>query len=864
MKRRLLFLILFSSTLCFGQFSDSFDDGDFTNDPSWSGDSDKWEVTTGKYLHLSAAEADTAFLSTVSSCVRQATWDFWLKLSFNTSVNNYARIYLLSDTEYLDGEVNGYYLQVGGSNDSVGFFRQEGLVSTRLFRCPYLFTGRSSNTFRFHITRDSTGTLEIAADSTGGRNYFSTGTVFDDRIDSSSFFGVWCKFTSSNATKFSFDDFRVWPIIHDTIPPVVASLETVGDESLRLCFSEEIDSLTVNDPTKFRFTATGISPVSSQRDPDNPFCVLLEFAVPFPDPFSDSLHITGVTDLKGNVIPDTSLFFSHYDQHSYDVLINEIMADPEPVVSSLSSEYIELYNRSDHEIRLQGWTIQVGTSIKEFPDILFPPKEYLILSSDTSYSCYGLMVRLFTSPSVLSNEGTKLVLRDQQGHVMHAISFSSDWFDNTFKQEGGWSLEMKDPLNPCGCGENWKPSENISGGTPGSKNSVFALNPDHTDPFLLRATITGSDELEVIFSEPMDSLSILSGGWQINDTVVPSDQVSSLSPFFDQIKITRGNDFLKGTIYTVKAPAAAKDCAGNRSDSTVTRIVSLPEIPDPGELIINEILADPSGEGSRFIELFNNSSKTIDLKDITLCYARDYTDSTSVTGNAVSASFFQLLSFDYAAICEDRDEVISRYAARYPERLMTMNRFPGLSGEKGTVLIGRAGDGVVLDRVDYSSEMHQPLLSSTEGVSLERVRPSGSSMDASNWHSAASSCGYATPGERNSQWWESTGEEDHFLTVDPGFFSPDNDGTDDLLHIVVRPGEAGYLATIRIFDRQGRFVKQIAGNELIAPEGIFEWNGLTEENTRAASGIYIVYAELMKTDGTVKKFKKTVVLGIRR
>ena len=862
MKRLVLILILFSSNVCFGQFSDSFEDGDFTNDPSWSGDLDKWEIATAKYLHLSASEADTAYLSTASSCVRKVEWDFWLKLSFNTSLNNYARIYLLSDVEDLEGEVSGYFLQVGGSNDSVGFFRQEGLVSTRLFLCPYLFTGHSTNTFRFHITRDSTGTWEIAVDSTGGQNFFSMGTVFDDKIGSSSFFGVWCKFTSSNATKFYFDDFRVSPIIHDTIPPVLTSLETISDDSLRLCFSEEIDPITASNPARFHFSATGISPASSQRDPDHPFCTWLVFAVPLPGSFSDSLHITGITDLKGNVIHDTSVFLSHYAHHPYDVLINEIMADPEPVVSSLSSEYIELYNRSDYEIRLQGWTFQVGNSVREFPDIIFPPKGYLIISSDTNYSQYGLMVKLFSTPSVLSNEGATLVLRDQKGHVIHAISFSSDWYGNAFKQDGGWSLEMMDPLNPCACSENWKPSEDNSGGTPGSENSVSALNPDDMDPFPLRVAITDSNELEVIFSEPMDSLSILSGGWKINDTVVSSDQVTSLSPFFEKLKITRENDFLKGTIYTVKAPPGAKDCAGNMADSTLTRIVTLPEIPDSGELIINEILADPSGDGSRFIELFNNSSKTVDLKDITLCYAKDFTDSTSIICNAVSS--FQLLSFDYAAICEDREEVISQYSARYPERLVTMNRFPGLSGEKGTVMIGRAGDAVSLDRVDYSSEMHEPLLSSTAGVSLERIRPSGSSMDASNWHSAASSCGYATPGERNSQWWESTEEGDHFLSMDPVVFSPDNDGKDDLLHIVLRPEEAGYLATIRIFDRQGRFVKQISGNELIGSEGIFEWDGLTEENTRATSGIYIVYAELMKTDGTVKKFKKTVVLAVRR
>jgi len=54
----------------------------------------------------------------------------------------------------------------------------------------------------------------------------------------------------------------------------------------------------------------------------------------------------------------------------------------------------------------------------------------------------------------------------------------------------------------------------------------------------------------------------------------------------------------------------------------------------------------------------------------------------------------------------------------------------------------------------------------------------------------------------------------------------------------------------------------VAGNELIAAEGVFAWDGLTDNRDRAAAGIYIIYLELVRPDGTVKKYKKSAVLAV--
>jgi flagellar hook assembly protein FlgD len=101
------------------------------------------------------------------------------------------------------------------------------------------------------------------------------------------------------------------------------------------------------------------------------------------------------------------------------------------------------------------------------------------------------------------------------------------------------------------------------------------------------------------------------------------------------------------------------------------------------------------------------------------------------------------------------------------------------------------------------------------------------------------------------------------MTLDPPVFSPDNDGKDDLLHILCNPGEPGFLATVTIYDSRGRMIRQVTGNELIPTEGAFTWDGETDSRALAPAGIYIIRVELVNPDGRVMEFKKTAVLAVR-
>ena len=90
-----------------------------------------------------------------------------------------------------------------------------------------------------------------------------------------------------------------------------------------------------------------------------------------------------------------------------------------------------------------------------------------------------------------------------------------------------------------------------------------------------------------------------------------------------------------------------------------------------------------------------------------------------------------------------------------------------------------------------------------KGVALERIDPEDHHKNANNWHSAASTAGYGTPGYKNSQFKQSHGIT-ATIEVVPKVFSPDNDGFDDIATIQYKTDEPGYVANITIFDAAGR------------------------------------------------------------
>ena len=172
-------------------------------------------------------------------------------------------------------------------------------------------------------------------------------------------------------------------------------------------------------------------------------------------------------------------------QNRYDIVIDEIMADPTPQVGLPNNEWIELKNTTSSPVNLQNWRIGDATGQSgPMPNFVLQPDSFVIVctgSAVAAMSAFGTTISVTSFPS-LDNEGDQLFLRAANGRTIHAVAYTSAWYQNELKKDGGWTLEMIDTKSPFAGISNWKAGTNTTGGTPGKKNSVDAVNDDAAGP----------------------------------------------------------------------------------------------------------------------------------------------------------------------------------------------------------------------------------------------------------------------------------------------------------------------------------------------------------------------------------------------
>jgi hypothetical protein len=542
----------------------------------------------------------------------------------------------------------------------------------------------------------------------------------------------------------------------------------------------------------------------------------------------------------------------------YDVVICEIMADPNPPFALPNAEYIELKNRSGHLLDLSGWTLTTSSaSSGPIPKYLLPSDSILILTSTsnaTLFQSYGKTLGIPGFPS-LANEGSVLSLVSRDGRTIHAVRYSPDWYASELKAAGGWSLEMIDTNNPCAEKNNWTASVDARGGTPGRQNSVHAPVPDAAPPRLLHSFCTDSTTLLAVFDEPVDSTTASITANFVLDKGLSILSVTPLPPLFNNIQLRLLSPLQEATVYELSVKNI-RDCAGN---TLINNKVKAGWASEPGyrDLVINEILFNPRPNGSDYVECYNNSHKVLDA-------ARIYLGNRNASGSPsslrkLSEEHIYIFPGDYVLLTEDERSLKHDYIVKNEDAILVIPSFPSYPDDKGDVLLMNF-QGLLLDEVVYSEKWHFPLITNAEGVSLERIDPSDSSQKSSNWHSAATSSGYGTPTYKNSQY---KAAEQLFAAfeVHPKIFSPDNDGRDDIASISYRFKESGYVANLTIFDDHGRRIRALVRNGLTGITGSWNWDGLGESGQNLRSGIYIILAEVFNLNGKKQQFKLPVVVA---
>ena len=514
--KSILAVILFASPFYLqAQFTDDFSDGDFTNNPQWSGNDTSWVVNAGQLQSFGTnlSGSYSRYLSTPSLLAADAQWEFFANPKVATTNGNYMDIYLTSDSANLLGSNSGYFVRIGNSTDEVSLYLKQGGVSTKIIDgTDGLVAGSSNNPMKIKVIASSAHQWDLFVDIGGkGNNYISEGSIVDSTLTGSAFFGVLVKYSASNYNKYFFDDFYVGPIIFDNTPPVINTVNVITTKKIDVVFSEDVEISTAQTLTNYSADNGLNNPNAAVRDLVSFNVVHLTFTNAMTLNVNNTLTVSNVFDTHGNVIApaSTSTFmYAGVIISAKDVIINEIFADPTPAVGLPNAEYVELYNRSNSVINLNGMKFCSSSTVGTLGSYLLNPGSYLILckSADTTLlQPYGNVLGMGTWP-VLVNAGTTLYVREKDNSIVDSVQYALPLYHDAVKEVGGWSLELINPnfVSLCSADANWNASIDTSGGTPGVQNSILSTSADVTGPQVMNMNVVDSSKVSFCFNEYVD------------------------------------------------------------------------------------------------------------------------------------------------------------------------------------------------------------------------------------------------------------------------------------------------------------------------------------------------------------------------
>lgn len=266
-------------------------------------------------------------------------------------------------------------------------------------------------------------------------------------------------------------------------------------------------------------------------------------------------------------------------------------------------------------------------------------------------------------------------------------------------------------------------------------------------------------------------------------------------------------------------------------------------------LCISELLYQPRSGEAEYLELYNGCDTAVNLASYHVVRWLNEAPSTHYPLPAV-----MLPPHAYVALTKNAASVVANYHVESATALIECN-LPAYPNGGGTVLLARAADSSIVDRLDYSPDMHSPLLRNEAGVSLERRSFERPTNELSNWFSASSISGYGTPGYANSQSTE-------VLALEAGFqlssstISPDGDDYQDFLRVDYGLDRGDMMADVAVFDATGHRVAQPLRSALLGTHGTFEWHPAAD----LSRGRYLLVITLYDLHGTRQQIRRTVSL----
>lgn len=265
------------------------------------------------------------------------------------------------------------------------------------------------------------------------------------------------------------------------------------------------------------------------------------------------------------------------------------------------------------------------------------------------------------------------------------------------------------------------------------------------------------------------------------------------------------------------------------------------------DVAVNEIMYHPAPGEPEWIELANVAADPVDISGLMLS---DSHEEVTITDSSVimAPDGFVIVASDSSAFREIWPGIDCPVIEPPSWPALNDQTQPGEEYADDVRLTLPGGQGA--DMVPYDDSW-----GGAAGVSIEKTDPGARGWLPSSWSSCTG--GGGTPGAQNSVYSPGQGGQG-FLSFWPDPFSPDGDGSDDVLTIQV---QGGGEVTLEIFNVQGRSIRVLAGGSPSGGQFTAIWDGLDGEGGRLSVGRYIILARLLKPNGEVREKAAVVVLA---
>ena len=483
----MLFFLFFTPFFCFSQLSESFSDGNFTHNPVWTGNANNFVVNSEKQLQSVASAASFSCLFTPSQAIENASWECEFTIDYPTSSSNYACMYIVSDKQSIENGFKGYFVQVGGSNDEVSLYYQNGTQKIKLIDGADKRTDVKPLKINVKVTRDSLTVFRLYSRLSTEKDDVIEGIAQDGNVLRSNYFGLSYNNTSTTGNCYSFDDIYVkGGKVTDVTSPQWLSLELFYPDTLKCVFSETMNF----DASALKINGQRTGVLSREINEEMTEIKLIA-SMSFERGNVYQISWEGLTDLAGNILKDTTINYACSEKlFPGDIVFNEVMFHQ----PDSSFEYVEFYNRSEKLIEPGGLifttrktdgTLNSGNKIPK--EVVLFPREFVAFTSNpevvrTYHQCPDEAKIIQTSWSSLNNESATLVLVDaKKDTVYDEFTYNVSMHHVSVKNPKGISLERIDPDRDSQDMTSWHSAAFTNNyGTPGFKNSQY-LEKSYTD-----------------------------------------------------------------------------------------------------------------------------------------------------------------------------------------------------------------------------------------------------------------------------------------------------------------------------------------------------------------------------------------------